>query len=38
MPVIKKETKYDNQNIQPLIPQSNAYGKLDVTPSQKNQY
>lgn len=29
MPVIKN----DNQNIQPLIPRSNAYRKFDVTPS-----
>lgn len=34
MPVIKKtQTIYDNQNIQPLVPQSNAYRKFDVTPS-----
>lgn len=28
-----KKTKYENQNIQPFIPHSNANGKLDVTPS-----
>lgn len=35
MLAIKKKTQtiYDNQNIQPLIPQSNAYRKFDVTPS-----
>lgn len=30
---VKKTTKYENQNIQPFIPHSNANGKLDVTPS-----
>lgn len=33
MRVKKKKTKYENQNIQPFIPHSNANGKLDVTPS-----
>lgn len=35
MRVIKK-TKYENQNIQPFIPHSNADGKLDVTPRKKS--